>query len=157
MPKLSVEVRGELSGVSSIEAPDDYPYHLVIKCRNCEEESRTPVVVCMKDRVEGIRGASVHLKMTCRMCSRTNDMRLREALPYTSEDAPAWKTFLKVECRGLEPVRLHLADDAPLIIKGDSGFAFEDAFIQNGEFYSYDEEQQTEVSITEFETRVVRT
>lgn len=156
MPRCSVEVSAELLNIQSIAAPDDYPWHLFLMCCNCGEKTDKPIVISKNEEVSGIRGASVNLKISCKLCKRVNDMKI---LPgkhvYTAEDN-GWVQFLQLECRGVEPTELLLADDVPFEITGLQGASIEDGFIEDGEFYSYDESTQTEVSITEFETRIVK-
>lgn len=157
MPKFAIQVSAQLAGVSSFATPEDYPFHLVLGCGSCGERTSKPIVISDDDEVEGIRGAVVNLKISCKLCDRVNDVTLiKGPRIYSVSEAPEFATLLELECRGTEPLELHLADDVPLIIKGLDGFLFEDAFIRDGEFYSYDEKLKTEASITEFKTKVVK-
>lgn len=157
MPKYMLEISAELDGVGSIAVPEDYAWHIVLGCGNCGEKTEKPVVVRSSDRVEGIRGATVNLKISCKLCSRVNDVKILEGKGvYTSDNAPDWAGILKLECRGTEPIEVLLADDEELEIVGLEGFEFDEAFIQDGEFYSYDEKLNTEASITEYKSRIVK-
>lgn len=157
MPKFTFEISAQLDGVGSIEVPEDYPWHIMLGCGNCGEKTEKAVVIRESDEVEGIRGAKVSLKISCKLCSRVNDVKI---LPgkgmYTSEDAPEWGALLHLECRGTEPIQVLLADDMPLKIVGMEGFEFDEAFIQDGEFYSYDEKLNAEASITEYKSQIVK-
>jgi hypothetical protein len=158
MPKFALQVKAQLQGVGSFSVNDaDYPWHITLRCGSCGEQSEKPVVVSQSDDVEGIRGASVNLKISCKLCKRVNDLTiLAGASTYTSEDAPEWRQFLAVEARGTEPVAIEFCEDAPLCMKGDLGFEAEDAFIAGGEYYGYDEKLGKEMVVTEFETRIVK-
>jgi hypothetical protein len=161
MPKFSVEVQAQLSGISSVSVPKseavDYPWYVALLCGSCGERSEKPVVVSASDEVEGIRGGNVSLKISCKLCKRVNDLTI---LPgessYTAEVSPGWKEFLSIEARGTEPTEVALADDVPLSIKGLEGFEAEDAFISDGEFYGYDEKLSAEMVVTEWKMRVVK-
>lgn len=157
MPKFVLQLSAQLQGVSSFATPSEYPWHVTLGCGNCGEKTGKPVVLSSADHVEGIRGATVNMRITCKLCSRVNDVKvIEEGKPYTSENAPEWGSFVVVECRGLELLDVAFADDVPLTILGAEGFVFEDAFIEDGEFYGYDEKLSAEASITELRTRVVR-
>lgn len=157
MPKFTFEISAQLENIGSVSTPEDYPWHIVFGCGNCGERTQKPVVISSSDEVEGIRGAIVSLKISCKLCDRVNDVKiLSDSFSYTSEDAPEWKPFLQLECRGTEPLYAVLAADVPLQMKGKEGFAFEEAFIADGEFYSYDETLNTEASVTEYKGRFVK-
>lgn len=157
MPKFILKVSAQLDGVGSISVPEDYPWHIFFGCGNCGEKTEKPIVISESDEVEGIRGAMVNLKISCKLCARVNDVKL---LPnghkYTADNSPDWAPLLEMECRGTEPIQVLLADDVPLDIVGLEGFEFDDAFIVDGEFYSYDEKLNTEASVTEFKSRIVK-
>lgn len=158
MPKFFLEVKAQLQGVGSFAVNDDnYPWYISLRCGSCGEETTKPVVVSRSDDVEGIRGASVGMKISCKLCSRTNDLTILPGKSvYTSSNAPSWKSFLEVEARGTEPIAIEFSDDSPLTLKGDSGFSADDALITDGEFYGYDESLSQEMSVTEFESRVTK-
>lgn len=138
--------------------PDDYPWHLQLICGNCGEKPNKPIVIMKNDTVEGIRGASVQLRMTCKLCKRLNDVKIiSDAFRYTKDDVPNWSPLLTLECRGIEPTGLTLADDTALDIAGEDGFKFEDAFIEDGEFFGWDDKHNVEASITEFRIRAIKT
>lgn len=156
MPKLALEAKCELNGIESVGFPKEYGFHLKIMCCNCGEVAPKPIVVSTEDSVEGIRGGSVSVKLTCKLCGRSNDLKLLSVFDYDKDAAPNYKKIVVMECRGIEPTELLLADDVPMVIKSETGLELEDAFIADGEFYGYDEKAKTEVSVTEFETRVVK-
>lgn len=158
MPKFVLEVRAQLQGVKSVAVNDDnYPWYISLRCGSCGEETAKPAVLSRSDDVEGIRGASVGMKISCKLCKRTNDLTiLPGASVYTSADAPSWKPFLEVEARGTEPTAIELNDEVPLSTLGDGGFVAQDVIIADGEFYGYDEDLSQEMSITEFECRVLK-
>lgn len=156
MPKLAVEATCELSHIGSVSFPPDYAFHFRLKCCNCGEEAPKPVVISRGDEVEGIRGANVSAKVTCKLCARTNDITLLRTFDYTAEDSGSYKKVIELECRGLEPTQLLLADDTPLQMTGETGALLDDTFIVDAEYYSYDDSASTEVSLTEFDSRVIR-
>lgn len=157
MPKHILEVCAQLDGVKSISVPQDYPWYVFLSCCNCGEKTQKPVVISESEKVEGIRRAVVNLKISCKLCMRVNEVKLLPAdHKYTADQSPEWAPFLEMECRGIEPVQVLLADDVPLDIVGLEGFEFEDAFIADGEFYTYDEKLKTEASVTEFKSRIVK-
>lgn len=157
MPKFTFEISAQLDSIRSITTPEDYPWHLILGCGNCGERTEKPVVISTSDVVEGIRGAIVSLKISCKLCARVNDVKiLSDKFSYTADNAPGWAQMLQMECRGTEPLEVTLADDVPLKVTGVEGFEFEEAFVADGEFYSYDEKLNTEASITEFKGRIVK-
>ena len=156
MPKVAVEATGFLDGISTISFPDDYGFLLKIKCCSCGELAPKPVVVSAEDEVQGVRGATVSLKLKCKFCKRVNDLKLLETQTFRADFEGEYQRILIMECRGCEPTELLFADDVPLIITGESGNKLEEPFLIDGEFYGYDDEAQTDVSVTEFETRVVK-
>jgi Eukaryotic protein of unknown function (DUF866) len=161
MPKFSLQVQAQLSGISSISVPEseesNYPWHILLLCGSCGERSEKPVVVSASDEVEGIRGGNVGLKISCKLCKRVNDLTIIPGEScYTADDSPGWKNFLSLEARGTEPSEIALADDAPLSIKGMEGFEAEDAFILDGEYYGYDEKLGNEMVATEWKMRIVK-
>jgi Eukaryotic protein of unknown function (DUF866) len=158
MPKFLLEVKAQLQGVAAFSVDhDSYPWYISLRCGSCGEETRKPVVVSRSDNVEGVRGASVGMKISCKLCSRTNDITILPGKSeYTSTDSPSWKPFLEVEARGTEPTTIEFSDEVPLSMKGEGKFAASDALIVDGEYYGYDEELSQEISVTEFETRVVK-
>lgn len=157
MPKFKLEISAHLDGVKSISAPPDYPWHIILLCGKCGEKTEKPVVVSDSDQVEGLRGAVVNLRISCKLCKRASDLKiLKSQLCYTIEECPEWGALLELECRGSEPLKVLLADDVPLKMEGLEGFVFEDAFIEDDEFFSYDEDLNTEASVTEFTSRIVK-
>jgi hypothetical protein len=161
MPKFAIEVKARFGGVSSVSVPDkvaaDFPWHVHLRCGSCGEESERPVIVAASDEVEGIRGATVSIKISCKLCARVNDLTvLTGKSEYTAEDSPSWKPFLFIEARGTEPTKVELPDDVYLSIKGDEGFEAEDALIENCEFYGFDEKLSKEMEVTDWEMRVVK-
>lgn len=157
MPKFTLEMSAQLDNIASLQTPEDYPWRLQFGCGNCGEKTAKPLVVMSSDLVEGIRGAQVNLKYTCRLCDRVNDIKLlEENIQYEAETAPEWAPILRLECRGTEPLAVEMSDTVPLEIIGVSGFSFEDSILDDGEFYGYDEKEKTEASITEFQTRIVK-
>ncbi len=154
MPKLVIEAQCDVNGVGSVGFPDDYGFHLMLRCSHCGEETEKPAVVSTSDEVTGIRGATVSLRISCKLCDRKNDLKILGVFPYETQPQ-GWKKILELECRGMEPTKLILSDGS-LIIKGTSGFEFEDAVITDREFYGYDEKEKTDVSLTDWETRVVK-
>lgn len=157
MPKFTMQISAQLDGVSSISVPDDYPWYMRFGCGNCGEKTQKPVVISESDEVEGIRGANVNLKISCKFCGRVSDVRiLPTKFKYTAEDSPDWASFLQVECRGNEPIEIGFADDVPLKMEGAEGFEFEEALLEDGEFYSYDEKLNKEASVTEFSMKIVK-
>lgn len=162
MPKFRLEVQAQLQGVSSFSIPteeaDSYQWFISLLCGSCGEKTAKPVVVAREDEVEGIRGASVSLKISCKLCSRVSDLTIQNSVKskYTSGDSPNWASFLDLEARGIEPVAITMNEDTPLSVKGTEGFEAEDAFIVDGEFYGFDEKLSCEMSITEFASRIVK-
>lgn len=157
MPKFRMDVSAHFENVAAVSIPEGYPWHMVLLCSNCREKTPKPVVVTSSDVVEGVRGAAVNLRITCKLCGRVGDLKiLSDQMHYTENMSPEWSPLLKLECRGMEPNCVMLADDVPLSIFGTGGMKFEDGFLEDGEYFGWDENQQVEVSITEFRTRVVR-
>lgn len=161
MPKFSVQVQAHLHGVKSVAVPSenaaDYPWHISLRCGSCGEATERPVVVSRSDQAEGIRGATVSLKISCKLCRRVNDLTvLPSESVYTSEDSPNWKDFLTLEARGVEPLDVELADNFDLSITGENGFQAEEAQIVDGEFYGYDENLGKEMTVTDWKMRVSR-
>lgn len=160
MPKVSIEAQCTLNGLKSISFPEDYPWHLKIQCTSCGEEAKRPIVVTQSDEVEGVRGAKVSIKVACKFCERKNDLKILKVHSYEAEQ-PEWKPILSLEVRGMQPVGLVLAD-VPLSIQATSGSTFEEELDsdnsggkETAEWYGFDEKDNVDVSVEEFETRVV--
>lgn len=164
MPKVAVEAKGVLNGIKTISFPAGYGFHLKLKCCHCGEEAPKPVVVSQEDEVEGIRGAKVSVTVKCKFCKRANDLKILKANSYSEEDSPQFKPILELECRGMEPTELLLADDSPLVIICESDYEIEEeeSFLlasddsKSSEFFGWDEKGSTDVSVEEFVMRVVR-
>ncbi|KAI0561128.1 hypothetical protein FGB62_92g022 [Gracilaria domingensis] len=152
MPKFSLQISAQLSNITSVEPPEDYPWHLILQCTSCGERTSKPVVLSTAEEVEGIRNAVVNLRLTCKLCGRVNDVKILKQHTYLEEKAPDWGELLTFECRGLQPVEWIIADDVPLEILA-SGGPLEDGFIEDGEFYGYDEKLGDEASVTEMKKR----
>lgn len=154
-----VEVQGQLKGVKAVSIPREsaaeYPWRLKLRCGSCGEQTEKPVVVSASDETEGIRGATVSLKITCKLCRRVNDLTiLPSESVYTFDDCPNWKPFLSLEARGTEPMDVEFADDYNLSVVGEDGFEADGAQIVDGEFYGYDENLSKEMEVTEWKMRV---
>jgi Eukaryotic protein of unknown function (DUF866) len=161
MPKFALEVKAQFTGVSSVSVPEkvapDFPWHVHLRCGSCGEESEKPVIVAASDQVEGIRGATVSIKISCKLCARVNDLTILPGKSeYTAADSPGWKPFLFIEARGTEPTKVEFPDNVYLSIKGDEGFEAEEALIDGSEFYGFDEKLATEMEVTDWEMRVVK-
>lgn len=157
MPKFEVQVSGQFDNVESVSVPEDYPWFINFLCGNCGEKTPKPVVITRSEEVEGVRGGNVNCRMTCKLCSRVSDVKiLQDGMTYSESDTPNWAPFLSIECRGNEPKDVMFSDDVPLIIVGTEGFNFEDGFLNDGEFFSWDEKRNVEASITEFHTRIMK-
>lgn len=152
MPKFRLLVSAQLTNVTSIKPPEEYPWHLVLQCTSCGEKTSKPVVVSTADEVEGIRKGFVNLKLTCKLCGRVNDVKLLRQSAYTEEVSPDWAEILSLECRGLQPLEWIAADDVPMEIMSPSG-PLEDGIIENGEFYGFDEKLGEEANVTEMNSR----
>lgn len=152
MPKIRLEVSAQLNNITSVKTPEDYPWHISFQCTSCGEKRDRPVVISSSDEVDGIRGAVVTMKLTCKLCSRVNDIKIVREGEYTEEQSPNWGEFLLLECRGLQPVDWIASEDVPLEITSVNG-PLEDCFLENGEFYGYDEKLAQEATVTEFRTR----
>lgn len=157
MPKFRFEVSAQLANVGLISVPEEYPWFLQLLCGNCGEQTQKPVVVTSNETVDGVRGGAVNLRMTCKLCNRVSDVKiLQDQMSYSEQNSPDWAPFLLLDCRGTEPHKIMLSDDVSLIILGADGFNFEDAFVNDGEFYGWDEKRNVEASVTEFRTRIVK-
>ncbi|PXF48377.1 hypothetical protein BWQ96_01837 [Gracilariopsis chorda] len=152
MPKFSLQVSAQLTNVTSIKPPDEYPWHLVLQCTSCGEKTSKPVVVSTSDEVEGIRKGVVSLKLTCKLCGRVNDVKLLQQGAYTEEASPDWAEILSLECRGLQPLEWIVADDVPMEITSLNG-PLEDGIIEDGEFYGFDEKLGEEANVTELTSK----
>ncbi|CAN8074931.1 unnamed protein product [Agarophyton chilense] len=152
MPKFNLQISAQLSNVTSVKPPKEYPWHFILQCTSCGEETSKPVVLSTAEEVEGIRNGMVNMKLSCKLCSRVNDVKILEQHAYPEEKAPDWGEILSFECRGLQPLEWIIADDIPLEIMA-SGVPLEDGFIENGEFYGYDEKLGEEANVTEMKKR----
>lgn len=156
MPKFSVEASAQLQNIVSITVPHDYPWHVNLLCCSCRELHDRPAVITSSDVVEGV-GHDVNLRISCAFCGKKGTVKIvKDQLSYTQDHSPAWNSLLNLECRGVEPVEVVLADDVPFQFFGANKFLFEDAFLEDGEFFGWDDSNNVEASVTEFRLRIVR-
>lgn len=149
MPKYTVEVSAHLQEIDFIRTPPEYCHSVTLSCGHCGEKPPKPIPISTADTVAGVRGAEVNLRITCKFCGRSNDVKILSEGVYTAEKAPEWGEWLVLECRGVQP--LAWGDGDETILCGS-----EEGLVEDGEWYGYDENKGVELSVTEFRTRVVR-
>uniref|UniRef100_M3XIX3 CXXC motif containing zinc binding protein n=2 Tax=Latimeria chalumnae TaxID=7897 RepID=M3XIX3_LATCH len=93
----------------------------------------------------------------CKLCSRENSIDiLRDTItPYNAEDTDKFKTVVKFECRGLEPVDFQ--PQAGFAAKGaESGTPFNEINLQEKDWTDYDEKIHESVGIYEVTHQFVK-
>ena len=146
-------MRAELQNIDKVTLPSDYSLHIVFKCSSCNEETSKAVVFTAEDKIEGIRGSSVNLRLKCGFCSRTSEISIVDK-PFHYEGS-GWKPLCILECRGMVPEKWILSDD-PWTVIAESGAEIDDVVLEDSEYFGFDEKGMTEISITEFESKFER-
>ncbi|KAJ2385832.1 hypothetical protein GGI05_004574 [Coemansia sp. RSA 2603] len=150
MVKLSLVIKAELSNVTDLRpAEDDHSWNFKIKCTSCHEVDKNSITIAAdtQSKVSGSRGEA-NLVMRCKNCKREGSVSIiSDPVPYTLEDSETKKPVLDMEWRGLEPVEFEPRDG--WVAKGADSPTIFDIDLTDREWYDYDEEASTEVSITE--------
>ncbi|XP_064386283.1 CXXC motif containing zinc binding protein-like [Halichondria panicea] len=154
--RLCVEIRAQLNNVTDLTAEGaDFRWYIKVRCGNCMEESKWLYAVA-EDRVpvKGGRG-TVHLVIKCKLCARENTVEILEdhIKPYRAVDSGVFKAIVAFNCRGVE---ISAFDPrGGFRVRGESS-VFNDVSLSDKEWYDYDDIASQEVSITDFEYRVVK-
>mmetsp|Transcript_2787 Transcript_2787/g.5132 ORF Transcript_2787/g.5132 Transcript_2787/m.5132 type:complete len:161 (-) Transcript_2787:198-680(-) len=156
MPRVALELKADLQGISYFEPldPTTFAWRFRLRCTSCGEETPNPVVFSSTDSVERRRGTPVNLEIRCKLCGRENDITVltNQTTPrYSSTANGDWTRFSSFDCHGLEPISWFCLGEMHVV--GDGGFVFDDASLDEGEFFGYEENINSEASITNLEYR----
>eukprot|EP00465_Bigelowiella_longifila_P002627 CAMPEP_0185251530 /NCGR_PEP_ID=MMETSP1359-20130426/914_1 /TAXON_ID=552665 /ORGANISM="Bigelowiella longifila, Strain CCMP242" /LENGTH=147 /DNA_ID=CAMNT_0027833457 /DNA_START=53 /DNA_END=497 /DNA_ORIENTATION=+ len=79
----------------------------------------------------------------------------KEDYPDYEEKNNDWKTYAYIDCRGLE-VTDWIVNAKGFTAETPSGEIVDDIEFEDGEYYGYDEKAETDTSILNIETRVIK-
>ncbi|KAJ1890100.1 hypothetical protein LPJ66_007672 [Kickxella alabastrina] len=157
MVKLALCIKADLNNVTDLRPADsEYSWNFKIECTSCNEVSENTVTITSGDsnQISGSRGGA-NLVMRCKFCKREGSASIVDGpFPYTEEDNGSMKRVLIIECRNLEPVEFEPRDG--WVAKGLESTTVFDIDLTEKEWYDYDENAATDVSITEMSFDFVR-
>ncbi|KAJ2550018.1 hypothetical protein EV175_004222 [Coemansia sp. RSA 1933] len=157
MVKLDLQLKAELTNVTDlVPAREDHCWSFKIKCNSCHEVDENIITISADDssQISGSRGEA-NLVMRCKFCKREGVASIvGEPVPYTAESSGNFARVLTVECRGIEPVELELRDGwKAKSTESEERFEID---LTEGEWYDYDETAAVEVSVTDIDSKFVR-
>ncbi|KAJ1797988.1 hypothetical protein LPJ59_002794, partial [Coemansia sp. RSA 2399] len=128
-----------------------------IQCNHCHEVDDNLITISAEDstQISGSRGEA-NLVMRCKFCKREGVASIvGSPVPYTADNSGGFASVLTIECRGIEPVEIELRDG--WVAKSTESEERFELDLAEGEWYDYDDKASVEVSVTEIESRFVRT
>ncbi|MCJ1441598.1 MAG: hypothetical protein MMC23_002087 [Stictis urceolatum] len=158
---LTLTLTAELEGVTDLAPIDteDNPYHYTFKvqCTSCREVHSNSVTLTRfeQNQVSGSRGEA-NFVWRCKMCKRESTANIiSPPKAYEQASPPTRQKILEFDCRGLEFTEFK-ADGAWSAKGTESGTAFAEVTLEDGEWYDYDEKSGEEVSIKAVEWEIRR-
>mmetsp|Transcript_37699 Transcript_37699/g.96347 ORF Transcript_37699/g.96347 Transcript_37699/m.96347 type:complete len:167 (-) Transcript_37699:30-530(-) len=126
---IDLVLKAEVENVKKIGVKSDHLYFLKLKCTNCHDDFPSAVGVSRDMVVEGIKGASVNLKIKCKGCDRVHDIMFADE--GHDEEGHGWhadggefQRFASFECRGLDPIGYEIRDGYYVV--ANDGTRFDD-------------------------------
>jgi len=154
---LALEIKADLENVTGLElANEDFEYFFQVKCTSCNELH--PKLVSLNRielrEVSGGKNSSAHFVWRCGLCKRESSAKFdvnTPVRPYTAENGQ-WGRFLTIECRGLEFVGFN-PKGIWKCVGTDSGTAFTEVNLEEGDWVDYDEKAAVPVGVSNFDSR----
>lgn len=152
MVKIGIQFKASLENVETLQTcGKDFRWFLKLRCANCGEiPSKWQYVT--EEMTAELKGGRGHANMVekCKMCARENSISIIEdkVQPYQLDDDSKSKVIVGFECRGLEPVDFDLRSGWE-VKSSCSNKVFSDVDLIEKEWYDYDDNANTSISITE--------
>ncbi|XP_063715777.1 uncharacterized protein LOC134843572 [Symsagittifera roscoffensis] len=162
MVKLGIQVKCSLDNVTNLRPadPEDFGWCFTLKCPQCMEEHNKDVFISKSETcdIQGSRGTA-NFVMSCSFCKKHSSVDILENnAVYHLSDSEKFKTLMVADFRGIEPVAFK-ADGEWKCSSESSSKLFDipdGAEMAKEGWYEYDEDAGCEVSVTEFETKIVK-
>ncbi|KAI0652127.1 DUF866-domain-containing protein [Trametes meyenii] len=161
MVRLLLSIKVELENVTDLEpASDEFEYFFKVKCTSCNEEH--PKMVSLnrleEREVTSGKGSTAHFVWRCGLCKRESSAKFdpgEKPKPYSADANGQFAPFLEVDCRGLEFIGF---DPRGIwkCIGAESGTAFSEVDLEEGEWVDYDEKAAQPVGVSNFESKWAR-
>lgn len=174
-------VKAELEGVSAFSLIPGANFRISVRNPLSDFEVREKVVINPSEHVEqeensreppchfAIKWEGSHKRSTVEVLdSAATKAALKKAgkkgknttehLPrdFTADDSGEWVPMLALECRGVEPYAFHAMGEE-FVVTSEGGAKFEsDIDLSEEDWADYDEENDTAVSISNFEAKFER-
>ncbi|AOA61828.1 hypothetical protein PP7435_CHR1-1159 [Komagataella phaffii CBS 7435] len=148
---MKLQVQAELNGISEffpLDTPESpFEYVFKIQCTSCREihEKEVSINTIEKHEISGSRGEASFV-FKCKICKRESSTTIqRTKNNLTSEDESKFVDILDIDSRGLQLVEFIPVGE--FVGLGESGTKFS-VELEDGEWYDYDDNAGTEVSVT---------
>ncbi|UZJ54181.1 hypothetical protein CBS101457_003501 [Exobasidium rhododendri] len=164
MPRLALQIRGQMENVTELRPKDDDHMLMVrIKCTSCQEVHSKTVGFNKSDETEVSKGRSTaNLVMSCHFCKKELTARFDEPTakaplwnPYSPAGGATYQTICTVEARGLDFVGFEFSGTWQCK-STESKTVFDAVEFEDNEWTDYDEKGGVSVSIMELESQWVR-
>lgn len=144
----------DIGFVDSLEQPFEFTFK--IRCNSCREVHGNDVNINQyeKHSIQGSRGEA-NFVFRCKNCKRESSANVTTTKNnYNIENSGKNVTLLKMDPRGIDFVEF--VPVGQFRCKGESGTAFDEVELEDGEWYDYDEKSGEEVSITDVKWDIIK-
>eukprot|EP01024_Parvocaulis_polyphysoides_P024997 TRINITY_DN22807_c2_g2_i1.p1 TRINITY_DN22807_c2_g2~~TRINITY_DN22807_c2_g2_i1.p1 ORF type:complete len:163 (-),score=28.22 TRINITY_DN22807_c2_g2_i1:75-563(-) len=149
-------IKAELENIGSLKLPEGYSYCITVK-NSAGEDVREGVYVSAAEEHEmaGSRGTANFVLKWVRDARSNASLNVTEVKKvtreYTGEDSGQFVPIIGFDCRGMEPIAFH--PENGWIVTSSGGKVFDDVDLRENEWADYDEENDLQVNILEFESK----
>jgi len=157
MVRLMLSIKADLENVTDlVPGADDFEYFFKVKCNSCHETHPKFVSLNRLQEVEmsGGKGNTAHFVWRCGMCKRESSAKFEDRTPqkYSIDSSGQFAPLITLDCRGLEFIDF---DPRGIwkCVGSESGMAFPEVDLSEGEWTDYDEKSSQPVSIMEVESK----
>jgi len=155
MPKFGLEIKAYLEGLSSIGRDRDATLRFGAQCTHCKEQVDVEIDCGELQALPDSRG-DAHYLCKCKLCKRSCWIKvLEEPGVYLEEVNDSWVGFGVFECRGMELVSFD-ANHGEFVGNNEETGHCEAFELCEGEYYGVDEVSSESVSVTDFDSRIVK-
>lgn len=151
MGKFALNLNAELTGVKNLAPKDEesFYYAFKVQCSGCREIHDNAIEISRSEThsIPGSKGEA-NLIWTCKNCRKTCSFVIEGPFsPYN--DSQETKKVLVLECRGCELVEF--IPQGEWTANGAESNTLFDEIVLEDDWYDYDENASSEVSITNLE------
>lgn len=161
MVKFALKFKAELDNITNLQPldtpQDPFEYTFKIECTSCREQHPKPVTINQYENHEmsGSRGEASFV-FKCKLCKNEHNASIERTKEiYDSEKSGNFVTLLTIDARGID-----FNEFVPIghfeCYGLDEKTKFSQVELEDGEWYDYDDNAGTEVSITETEWSIER-